>query len=417
MIFNSDKLKQRRSGLKSDVQESEIANAAKNTEDKIGSIIAYLLKIGFSPTQIADSIAISSGGATFYRNRVNSLKKEGLSVAEAEAQAFKDFSKLSDEAQQSGDPALVSQQQRSVAGRVILSFQNTTMQYTRLMKKSGQDLINGRGDAKTHVSKILYYGALQNFIFNALSSTAFALIPGFDDDDDEDEVKRDEKLEEKATIVLNGMVDSIIKGTGIYGAVVTTIKNTIKTWGNEADKGFKGDQAKTLLEAANISPAIGSKLRKIYSAIQAYKFDKAVMEKHPWSVTIDGKFNPSPTFSIIANLSSATLNLPLDRALAEARGVAEAFDNRNSEMQRIALALGWRTWNVGAENEEFDLIKMEGKQQKKEDKKAEKADFNVYKRKVFKTLTKSENSAYRQKKSASAKKEYILKLGKQKGIK
>lgn len=417
MIFNSDKLKQRRSGLKSDVQESEIANAAKNTEDKIGSIIAYLLKIGFSPTQIADSIAISSGGATFYRNRVNSLKKEGLSVAEAEAQAFKDFSKLSDEAQQSGDPALVSQQQRSVAGRLILSFQNTTMQYTRLMKKSGQDLINGRGDAKTHISKILYYGALQNFIFNALSQTAFALIPGFDDDEEEDKVKRDEKLESKASKVLNGMTDSIIRGTGIYGAVVTTIKNTFLTWEREADKGFKGDQAKTLLEAANISPAIGSKLRKIYSAIQAYQFDKAVMEKHPWSVTIDGKFNPSATYSVIGNLASAALNLPLDRALAEARGVAEMFDNRNSEMQRIALALGWRTWNVGAENEEFDLIKMEAKQQKKEDKKAVKADFDVYRRKVFKVLTRSENSSYSQKKGALAKKEYILKLGKQKGIK
>ena len=367
MIFNSDKLKQRRSGLKSDVQESEIANAAKNTEDKIGSIIAYLLKIGFSPTQIADSIAISSGGATFYRNRVNSLKKKGMSVAEAEAKAFEDFSKLSDEAQQSGDPALVSQQQRSVAGRLILSFQNTTMQYTRLMKKSGQDLINRRGDDKTNISKILYYGALMNFIFNALSQTAFALIPGFDDDEDEDQVKRDEKLEEKASRVLNGMTDSIIRGTGIYGAVVTTIKNTYNTWEREADKGFKGDQAKTILEAANISPAIGSKLRKIYSAIQAYQFDKAVMEKHPWSVTIDGKFNPSATYSVIGNLASAGLNIPLDRALAEARGVAEMFDNRNSEMQRIALALGWRTWNVGADNEEFDLIKMEAKQQRKEE--------------------------------------------------
>ena len=71
------------------------------------------------------------------------------------------MSKLSDEAQQSGDPALVSQQQRSVAGRLILSFQNTTMQYTRLMKKAGQDLINRRGDPKTHISRILYYGALQ----------------------------------------------------------------------------------------------------------------------------------------------------------------------------------------------------------------------------------------------------------------
>ena len=417
MIFNSDKLKQRRSGLKSDVQESEIANAAKNTEDKIGSIIAYLLKIGFSPTQIADSIAISSGGATFYRNRVNSLKKKGMTVAEAEAKAFEDFSKLSDEAQQSGDPALVSQQQRSVAGRLILSFQNTTMQYTRLMKKAGQDLINRRGDAKTHVSKILYYGALQNLIFNALSQTAFALIPGFDEDEDEDEAKRDEKLEEKASRVLNGMTDSIIRGTGIYGAVVTTIKNTFNTWKREADKGFVGDQAKTILEAANISPAIGSKLRKIYSAIQAYQFDKAIMEKHPWSVTIDGKFNPSATYSVIGSLASATLNLPLDRALAEARGVAEMFDNRNSDMQRIALALGWRTWNVGAENEEFDLIKMEAKQDKKDKKAEEKAQYKAYLRRVGPELSLEEANAYRRIKSAKLKKEYILKIGEEKGIK
>ena len=427
MIFNSDKLKQRRSGLKSDVQESEIANAAKNTEDKIGSIIAYLLKIGFSPTQIADSIAISSGGATFYRNRVNSLKKKGMSVAEAEAKAFEDFSKLSDEAQQSGDPALVSQQQRSVAGRLILSFQNTTMQYTRLMKKAGQDLINRRGDAKTHVSKILYYGALQNFIFNALSQTAFALIPGFDEDEDEDEAKRDEKLEEKASRVLNGMTDSIIRGTGIYGAVVTTIKNTFNTWEREADKGFKGDQAKTILEAANISPAIGSKLRKIYSAIQAYQFDKAIMEKHPWSVTIDGKFNPSATYSVIGSLASATLNLPLDRALAEARGVAEMFDNRNSEMQRIALALGWRTWNVGAENEEFDLIKMEAKAKKKEESKIKAKETRAKNRKIKKLENERRDKTFNTLNSAQRKeifqmnttdrRAYLDKIAKQKGIK
>ena len=420
MIFNSDKLKQRRSGLKSDVQESEIANAAKNTEDKIGSIIAYLLKIGFSPTQIADSIAISSGGATFYRNRVNTYKKQGLGVKEAEAKAFEDFSKLSDEAQQSGDPALVSQQQRSVAGRLILSFQNTTMQYTRLMKKAGQDLINRRGDAKTHISKILYYGALQNFIFNALSQTAFALIPGFDEEEDEDEVKRDEKLEEKASRVLNGMTDSIIRGTGIYGAVVTTIKNTFNTWKREADKGFKGDQAKTLLEAANISPAIGSKLRKIYSAIQAYQFDKAVMEKHPWSVTIDGKFNPSATYSVIGNLASAGLNLPLDRALAEARGVAEMFDNRNSDMQRIALALGWRTWNVGAKNEEFDLIKMEAKAKKKEDRKKErekkKKEKDAFYKKVAKTMNNSERTKYFSIRGKTKRRQYLDEIAKLKNI-
>lgn len=366
MLFNSDKLKQRRGGLKSDVQESEIANAAKNSKDKAQAVISYILKIGFTPTQLADSFAISMGGASFYRNRVKTYLKEGLSKKEAEQKAFSDFSKSSDEAQQSGDPALVSQQQRSVAGRLILSFQNTTMQYTRLMKKAGQDLINGRGDAKQHISKILYYGAIQNFLFNALSKTAFALIPGFDEEDEEDEDKKNASIEKKATSILDGMIDSVIRGTGIYGAIFTTLKNTTKVYIKEDAKGFTGDQAKTILELANLSPAIGSKLRKVYSAIQTKMFDKDIIAKHPWSVTIDGKFNPSSTYSILANLGSAAVNIPFDRMLAEARSVAEMLDNRNTIAQRVALALGWRTWNVGAKNEEFDLIKLEGKAKRKE---------------------------------------------------
>ena len=34
-------------------------------------VISGLLKLGFLPTQLADSFAIASGGATFYRNRWN----------------------------------------------------------------------------------------------------------------------------------------------------------------------------------------------------------------------------------------------------------------------------------------------------------------------------------------------------------
>ena len=42
------------------------------------------------------------------------------------------------------------------------------MQYTRLIKKAGLDIINGRGDFKTNVAKILYYGAVQNMIFSSV---------------------------------------------------------------------------------------------------------------------------------------------------------------------------------------------------------------------------------------------------------
>jgi len=92
------------------------------------------------------------------------------------------------------------------------------------------------------------------------------------------------------------------------------------------------------------------------------------------------------------------------------------FFNRNSEMQRLALALGWRTWNVGAKNEEFDLIKMEAKQAKKDKKAEEKALYNSYLRKVAPKLSLEEATTYRRLKSTKLKKEYILKIGKEKGI-
>ena len=389
MIWNSDKLKQRRGGLKSDVQEQEIANAAKNSKDKANAVISYLLKIGFTPTQLADSFAIASGGATMFRNRVNTYLKQGMSKVEAEKKAFNDFSKISDEAQQSGDPALVSQQQSSTAGRLILAFQNTPMQYTRLMKKAGQDLINGRGDAKTNLSKILYYGFIQNLIFNALSQAYFSLLPGFDDEpeDDKEAEKRAKNNDAKSGKILNGMIDSVLRGSGIYGAILSTVKNTFNVYRKQDEKGYTGDQAYTIIEAANISPPIGSKLRKIYSAIQTRKFNKEVMGVHPWDIIIDGKYNPSPTYEIIGSLTSAIGNLPLDRLLIEAKGVAEVFDSRNTMMQRVALALGWRTWGVGAKNEEFDLLKIEVRERKKEDKKIQK---QIQKELEYQNLTPEE---------------------------
>ena len=421
-IFNSDKLKQRRGGLKSDVQEQEIANAAKNTKDKASAVISYLLKIGFTPTQLADSFAIAAGGATMYRNRINTYKKQGLDQKEAEAKAWQDFSKLSDEAQQSGDPALVSQQQRSTAGRLILSFQNTPMQYTRLMKKAAQDLINGRGDAKTHISKIVYYGAVQNIIFSALQNAAFALIPGFDDEDEDDE-KRQEAQDKKAARMINGMTDSILRGTGIYGAVVATIKNTILKFLEQEEKGYKADHAYTIIEAANLAPPIGSKARKLYSAIQTNKFDKDVIKKHPWDVTIDGKFNLSPTYSIIGNVSSAVFNLPLDRALMEAQAISEALDTRNTEFQRLALALGWRTWDVNAKNEEFDLIKTEAKAVRKKEgiekaKKTRREKTLAKKELISKTISKftDEDFIEYNKTPKKEKLEYIKKKAKEYNI-
>ena len=37
--------------------------------------MAWLIKKGFTPTQVADSFAISAGGASYYRNRIGMYEK------------------------------------------------------------------------------------------------------------------------------------------------------------------------------------------------------------------------------------------------------------------------------------------------------------------------------------------------------
>ena len=380
MIWNSPKLKQRRRGLKTDLQWQEIANAAKNSKDKFNAAISWLLQIGFTPTQIMDNFAIASGGAPFYRNRVKTYIKQGMSKADAEAKAFDDFSEIAEKTQQSGDPALVSSEQASQLGRLILAFQNVTQQMTRLMKKSGTMLIKRQKypdqsqfqSDMTNISKIIYYGAIQNFIFTFLQGAMFAMLPGFEGDEDEDALKQMSKDNAKQARMLNSMVDTLLRGSGLKGAILATIKNTILQYQKQEEKGFTADHTYTMLELTNVSPPIGSKLRKLYGAQQTKKFNKEVMSERGFEVMADGRFNLSPNYEIIGNLASSVLNLPLDRAINEIESLVEATDNRNARWQRIALALGWRTWDVNVKNEEEDAIKYFAKLKKAQEKKNKK---------------------------------------------
>ena len=370
MIFNSDKLKERRGGLKQDVSSNEIASIANANKNSPQAILAKLLRLGFTPTQIADSMAIASGGATFYRNRVNTYLKKGMTQKEAEQQAFLDFSKISDETQQSSDPALVSQVQRSNLGRLVFAFQNTPMQMTRLMKKDALDIINGRGDWRVKVARITYYGAIQNFIFSSLQSALFAMLPGFDDDDEDltaaELDKKNAKEEAKIARVLNSMLDTLLRGSGVYGAVFSTVKNVIREYNKQEKKGFMSEHAYTVLSLFNISPPIGSKARKIHSAIQTRKFEKDEIAARGWGVVADGRLDLGPNWSILGKVLSAAVSVPLDRVVDELTSISEAFDARNKAWQRIALALGWKTWDVGAIEENAEAIKAAAKKKRKE---------------------------------------------------
>ena len=359
MIFNSDFLKQRRTGLRTDVNEAALANAMAGKKDKARAILAYLLKKGFTPTQIADSFAIASGGATFYRNRVNTYIKQGLSQKEAETKAFADMQAISEVSQQSADPALISKQQASILGRFILAFQNTPMQYARLTKKAAIDLIKGRGDWKTNVSKIVYYAAIQNIIFSALQSALFALAFA-DEKDEEEEDKKIEKL-------TNNVIDSLLRGTGIYGAVVSTAKNIMLEFWKQDNKKHRADHAYTLLAFANISPPIGSKLRKVYSATQTRKFNRRVMEEVGFSID-------NPIVPALGQAIEGFTNLPLGRAIQKINNMRAATQEDVELWQRMALIMGWNTWDIGVENDRIEKIKRQIKQNRK-NKRSNKSSF------------------------------------------
>jgi hypothetical protein len=298
-------------------------------------VISKLLEFGFLPTQIADSFAIASGGATFYRNRINTYKKQGLSDQQAQEQAFNDFREIAEESQQSSRPDRISQQQAGPLGRIILAFANTPMQYARLIKKAASDLKNRRGDVKTNISKIIYYGFVQNLIFNALQQAVFAI--GFGNIEEEEDEK------EKYTNIANGMLDSLLRGIGIAGAFTSAGKNIIARVIKESKKD-NPKYEKISFDLVRVSPPLSSKLSRLNQAGRALQWEKQEMIDKGFAID-------NPALMAGANVVSAVTNLPIDRLVRKANNVNTAVSQDLELWERFALLGGWQAWELGIEDE------------------------------------------------------------------
>jgi len=386
MLFNSDQLKQRRRGLQTDVSASELTKSFKENGNTYEAVVNFLLEKGFTPTQIADSTAIAFGGASFYRNRFKKYKKQGMTDAQANEQAMLDFQEIAEETQQSSREDLVSKQQASILGRIVLAFQNVTMQYGRLTKKALSDLTNRRGDTKTNISKILYYGAVQNIVFASLQSALAFMLFG----EEEEEV-----IKEKEVRVANTILDSFLRGTGIYGAMASTLKNVAVQWHVESQKakeGFKKDEIMNIAqEAVNLSPPMGAKLRKL---IQAYK-----MKEFGRTATRDKlKYRlENPKLASAVSLIEGVTNIPLARLLNKANNLEEAITGNHETWKRVAMVLGWSRWELGLKDEEVEAAREEVKEEKKVEKEIKREEKKEEKRKEKEEQKKKEEEEKKKK--------------------
>ena len=392
MIYNHPFSKQRRGGLGNDLNAAELAETGKGRGPK--AFVATLLQKGYIMGKTADSFAISLGGSTYFRNHFNAtLKLNGINpkatiynpktyefefkpgelgkysakqglLKKISKETFEKTWERTQSTQQSSDPSKISQIQSSGIGRLVFAFMNTPMQYTREVKKSTLDLIAGRGDTKHNISKILYYGAAQNLLFGALQNALFTVA--FDDDE--------KKFDTKTQRTLHGMFDTLLRGSGLPGAVIATSKNTLMKFLEEEKKGFNADHAQTLIQAMNIAPPVGIKTRKLYSSMKSYQLNKNVIPHMGYGIN-------NPAYEIAGNLTAGMLNIPLDRIVQKSNNVREILTGDHEWWQNTSLAAGYRPWDVGIKDAEKTEVKgLVAEEKKIESKK--KAKVKLEKKKV-----------------------------------
>ena len=171
----------------------------------------------------------------------------------------------------------------------------------------------------------------------------------FDDDED------DERWLKKKERVINGSIDSVLRGTGVWGAAIATIKNMAIKWHEQRDKEYNADESAVLMEMLNVSPPLGIKARKLVNAEKTLNYNKKVIDEME-TFDID-----NPQWSAVTNYIEATTNLPLNRVYNKTQNVRQSLNNQHEAYERALMFSGWSQWNLGIPNEEVEKIKKKQK--------------------------------------------------------
>lgn len=341
MLWNSDYLKDRRGGMKFDLVAEDMATLM-HSESGYKQFISKAATFGFKPTVMGDSIAIAFGGAPFYRNTYDYLMKINPDMGEGEAhkQAMIAWQEKSEETQQSNRPDKISNIQTSTWGKIIFSFANTSMQYNRIIKKSFLDLSQSRGSIKENVSKILYYGVINNAMFNILQTALFNM---FLNNGEEDDATKRKKFDENPQLAsaLDGMLDTLLKGAGGYGAILAVLKNAaVEAY--EQDLNGKRDALKISQKAFSISPSISRKIGQFNKLLTIYA-NKQLMKQ----ATTKGFAWDNPAIPAIASNISMVANIPADRLFQKLNNYKDMLDSNNTTASRIENFLGYSRLDQG----------------------------------------------------------------------
>tara|TARA_R110000824_G_scaffold397059_1_gene599464 strand:+ start:372 stop:10103 length:9732 start_codon:yes stop_codon:yes gene_type:complete len=342
-IWSSDALRDRRIGLKINVQEAEMAKAIRQG-GRTGAqqVWDQMIQIGFKPTQMADSFAITMGGTPFYMNRMKTYEKQGMDKPEAEAKAWEDFLDVTQEGQQSSQMDRVSNIQTGLMGRLVFSFNNTPFQMSRLQKKAFLDLKNNRGDKKTNVSRLGYYAFVQSTLFYGLQTAFYSGL--MNDDVDLTEKQKVEKyndFDKRLNKLGKSVWQGLLTGSGLPGKIAVTGYNTGTKMIEQYDKGYQGkDFFPIISQILSISPTLGSKVNRLGRNWEGLIMSENTKSGREFSNTFD-TFDPrNPNAKAYISMIGTATNIPLDRLVTKMENISGALDAQNEIWQRAAMFVG-----------------------------------------------------------------------------
>jgi hypothetical protein len=353
-LFQSDYLRQRRGGLRTDIQNQEIAESLE--KGGLRGFYKLIMSKGFKLTQFGDSAAISFLGATYYRTRVIKHLADGKDQKQAEKDAFLDFYAKTEESQQSARPDRVSRQQTTIGGRLFLAYQNSLLQYNRIVFRDIKDVLAGRGNKSKKLARIAYYTTVQNFLFSAAQQAWFYFL--FSDEED----KNEEALifDERGYRLANSVLDTIIRGFGIWGGIGAAVKNTIIEGVRQAQKQEQGGVRRSeyvLINLLNASPIIGTKARQFISA-----YNNIVDSRDLYTEMGLDIYNPA--FDALG-AAGAFANIPLNRFIQKYRNVEQALSHQDLLIKNFLYFAGWSTYDFNYKDPKLEKTKERLKRVKK----------------------------------------------------
>ena len=318
LLWGSNYLQDRRGGAKFDVLADEIAN------EESGAWMSRTMNSffsgkwgGFAPTRLADSFAIASGGAAFYRNTINALIKQGVDPKEAQQEAMRQWASNSETTQQSADPAKISDIQADELGKIFFAFANTPFQYARYAKRKIQDVAQGRSKNKRKdIQTALYFTVGQTVMFNGLQSGLIALAMSDDDD---------KALNDKALLTAERSITGLIKPLGYGGAATAATLQALAAMYKQKELGYRGDSSEVAKAFLGISPVLSVKYRGAENT--AKRFGQG---RYLESAAEGGQF---------------LTGLPFAKLMNDVANIKEALEIENDAMEKWARLAGWSKWD------------------------------------------------------------------------